>query len=265
MNRPATHPPRFERYVAIGDSTTEGLDDPDGRGHYRGWADRLAARLHAHQGELHYANLAIRGRYTRQIRAEQLAPALAMRPDLVTLVTATNDILQPRFDLDAVVGDMADMQRAFRAIGATVITFTLPDLTPVMPVARLVRGRVFAWNDALRRVSAETGTLGAALAAHAVTSDPRLWSEDRLHANSAGHARIAEALTATLGLDPDAEDWTRPLPDPRDTGLWGAVKREATWARVYLMPWVMRHARGHSSGDGRGPKRPALTPFQPEV
>ena len=32
---------RFERYVAIGDSTAEGLDDPDGRGGYRGWANRL--------------------------------------------------------------------------------------------------------------------------------------------------------------------------------------------------------------------------------
>jgi lysophospholipase L1-like esterase len=256
--------PRFDRYVAIGDSTTEGLDDPDGRGHYRGWADRLAARLHAHQGELHYANLAIRGRHTRQIRDEQLAPALAMRPDLVTLVTATNDILQPRFDLEAVIGDMAHMQRAFRGIGATVITFTLPDLTPVMPVARLVRGRVFAWNDALRRVSTSTGTLVADLAAHAVTSDPRLWSEDRLHANSQGHARIAEALVDTLGLPTGGVDWARPLPEPRDAGLLGAVRREASWARVYLLPWVMRHARGRSSGDGRGPKRPALAPFQPE-
>jgi len=36
---------RFERYVALGDSTTEGLEDPDGRGGYRGWADRLAERV----------------------------------------------------------------------------------------------------------------------------------------------------------------------------------------------------------------------------
>jgi hypothetical protein len=32
----------FHRYVAIGDSSTEGLVDPDGAGGYRGWADRLA-------------------------------------------------------------------------------------------------------------------------------------------------------------------------------------------------------------------------------
>ena len=38
-------PGRFERYVAIGDSSTEGLIDPDGQGGYRGWSMRLAERI----------------------------------------------------------------------------------------------------------------------------------------------------------------------------------------------------------------------------
>lgn len=46
----------FERYVAIGDSTSEGLDDPDGQGGYRGWSNRLAERIAAQQGSLLYAN-----------------------------------------------------------------------------------------------------------------------------------------------------------------------------------------------------------------
>src|SRR6476646_7866361 len=89
---------RFERYVAIGDSTTEGLDDPDGRGGFRGWANRLAERLAAAQGRVLYANLAVRGLTTRRIRETQLAPALAMRPDLATVVSGTNDLLALRFD-----------------------------------------------------------------------------------------------------------------------------------------------------------------------
>ena len=53
----------FTRYVAIGDSSTEGLDDPDGTGGYHGWANRLAARVAAaRKSPLLYANLAIRGR-----------------------------------------------------------------------------------------------------------------------------------------------------------------------------------------------------------
>src|SRR3954468_22071038 len=96
----------FARYVAIGDSSTEGLDDPDGRGGYRGWANRLAARIAAAQSTpLLYANLAIRGRATRAIRDEQLAPALAMKPDLVTLFTGTNDVVRRRFDASEVGRD----------------------------------------------------------------------------------------------------------------------------------------------------------------
>src|SRR5512140_305905 len=101
--RIAESPRVFSRYVAIGDSSTEGLDDPDGRGGYRGWADRLAAHVAAAQSSpLLYANLAIRGRSTRRIRDEQLEPALALRPDLVTLFSGTNDVIGRRFDADAV-------------------------------------------------------------------------------------------------------------------------------------------------------------------
>ena len=63
----------FRRYVAIGDSSTEGLEDPDGRGGYRGWADRLAQHIADGQDEpLEYANLAIRGMRMREIRIGQL-------------------------------------------------------------------------------------------------------------------------------------------------------------------------------------------------
>ncbi len=71
----------FRRYVAIGDSTTEGLEDPDGTGGYRGWADRLAQHIADHQDEpLEYANLAIRGLRMREIRMSQFEAALAMEP-----------------------------------------------------------------------------------------------------------------------------------------------------------------------------------------
>src|SRR3954470_5436788 len=131
-------PPRtFSRYVAIGDSSTEGLDDPDGKGGYRGWANRLAERVAAAQGSpLLYANLAIRGRSTRQILDEQLEPALTLNPDLVTLFTGTNDVVRGRFDASAVGRDVELMQRRLVESGATVLGFTLPDLSIVMPLAR---------------------------------------------------------------------------------------------------------------------------------
>lgn len=251
---------RFERYVAIGDSTSEGLDDPDGKGGYRGWANRLAERIAAQQGRLLYANLAIRGRSTRQIREEQLAPALAMKPDLATVVAGTNDVLGRRFDPSAFAEDLAAMQRALVAQGAAVLTFTLPDLRPVMPFAHLLGSRVEKLNEAIRGACAASGAILCDVALYPVASDPRLWSDDRLHANSIGHARIADALAYHLGLPGTDESWKEPLPEPLHTTIAGMLRAELAWTRRHLLPWIWRHLQGKSSGDGRGPKRPQLLP-----
>jgi lysophospholipase L1-like esterase len=250
----------FHRYVAIGDSTVEGLDDPDGHGGYRGWANRLAERIAARQGSLLYANLAIRGRTTRQVREEQLAPALAMRPDLSTVVAGTNDVLRRHFDAEGFRADLQFMQQSLVDAGATVITFTLPDLTPVMPFARILGGRVALLNEQIRIACANSGAILCDLAAHSVGSDPRLWSDDRLHANSLGHARIADALAHHLGLPDTDASWSTPLPAlPRRTPFQ-LVRAEVAWGRRHLFPWIWRHLRGRSSGDGIRAKRPKLMP-----
>jgi lysophospholipase L1-like esterase len=251
--------PRFERYVAIGDSTVEGLDDPDGRGGYRGWADRLAARLAAEQGSVLYANLAIRGRTTHQIRQAQLDPAVAMRPDLVAVVSGTNDLLRRHFDPVALRDDVETMQGTLTGIGATVITFTLPDLGDVMPLARMVRGRLVQMNQIIRDAASKTGAIVCDFAAYPVASDPRLWSDDRLHANTAGHTRIADALADHLGLAGANRSWSEPLPDALPPRWMDQLRAEAAWTRRHLLPWLWRHAQGRSSGDGIRPKQPRLT------
>jgi lysophospholipase L1-like esterase len=253
----------FQRYVAIGDSSTEGLDDPDGAGGYRGWANRLAERLAAIHGSVSYANLGIRGRTTRQILHEQLEPALAMRPDLVSLFSGTNDVVAARFDADQVARDVATMHQALAGAGATIVTFTLPDLTPVMPLARPIRGRVEALNQALRQVAEGSGAVLVDIASHPVASDPRLWSEDRLHANATGHARIAQALAHGLGLPNADPSWSQPFTDPPGSTWWTRLAAELRWGRRYLAPWIWRNLRGRSSGDGVSAKRPRLEPFRP--
>ncbi len=252
----------FARYVAIGDSSTEGLDDPDGRGGYRGWANRLAARIAAAQSSpLLYANLAIRGRSTRQIREEQLERAVSLRPDLVTLFSGTNDVVKRRFDAHVIAEDVEYMQRRLIDGGATVLGFTLPDLSLVLPVSRPLAGRVRALNDALRHASASSGAVLVDLAKPAVGSDPRLWSDDRLHANSAGHERIAAALAWALHLPDTDETWSHPLPTPWSPSVLARVVAEIRWQRDYFLPWIWRHLRGRSSGDGRVAKRPTLSEF----
>lgn len=253
---------RYTRYVALGDSSTEGIDDPDGAGGYRGWSQRLAERVHATQGGgLSYANLAARGLTTAQVREGQLAAALALRPDLATVFCGTNDVTGARFDAAQVAHDIEDMQRALIAGGATVLSFTLPDLTPLMPLARLIAPRIAALNLALARASRNTGTILVDFAAYPVATDRRLWSEDRIHANSAGHARIAEALAEALKLPDSGGTWREPFPETlaQTRAQWLAA--ELRWGRRHFLPWVWQGLRGKSSAQGRGPKQPRLSPL----
>jgi lysophospholipase L1-like esterase len=260
----------FSRYVALGDSSTEGLDDPIAPGRYRGWADRLAAHVARARADalpgsepLLYANLAVRGRKTRQVREDQLAPALAMRPDLATVFSGTNDIIRRGFALTDVIADIRFMQRSLRDAGATVLTITMPDLSDVMPLARRVRPRLEEFNAAVREVSRETGTLVVDLALHPFACDPRFWSGDRLHANSEGHTRIAAALAHALQLPGADASWADALPALPAPSLAQRLGAELRWTREHLIPWLWRHARGRSSGDGIVPKRPTLQPLVP--
>lgn len=244
----------FNRYVALGDSSTEGLDDPDGQGGYRGWANRLAERIAAAQGSLLYANLGVRGLRTRQIRESQLEPALAMRPDLATLFTGTNDAVSRRFDPAALELDLRFMQGSLIDRGATVLSFTLPDLTNLLPMGRWLAPRVTALNEAIRAASHATGAVLVDFAAHPVASDLRLWSDDRFHANALGHSLIAHALAHALGVPGADDSWRRPFNGAPPTQTQAGV----SWMVRHLIPWAWRHARGHSSGDGRRAKRPEL-------
>ena len=178
----------FLRYVAIGDSTTEGLEDPDPRGAgFRGFADRLAERLAALDPAVRYANLAIRGRKAAHIHAEQFVPALAMAPDLASVVGGVNDILRPKVDLAAVAGHVEAMVAALRSGGATVLMMTYPDPAKVdaggsqREPARAGRLQ----RDELRAIAARHNTPRLMdLGRHGVVRGAR--SPDRLHANQRG-------------------------------------------------------------------------------
>ena len=254
----------FTRYVAIGDSSTEGLEDPGEHGRHRGWADRLALHVAQAQGApLLYANLAIRGRKTREVRDEQLAPALAMQPDLASVFAGTTDIIRSTYDAAQVIDDLRAMHVALRSAGATVVTITMPDLSEVAPFADRARPRLLAFNESVRALCRETGSLVLDVAQYPVACDPRLWHEDRLHANAEGHRRIAAGLAAVLGLPGFDDDWAAPLPPRRAPSSWARARGEAHWVATYLTPWLLRRLTRRSSGDGVTAKRPTLTPIGP--
>ena len=251
---------RFESYVAMGDSSTEGLQDPDGAGGYRGWADRLAERLAQAQGGLLYANLGVRGKRSREIREEQLASALAMKPDLATVFAGSNDILERHFDAGKLQAELTCMMGSLASEKAVVLTFTLPDLTRVMPIGRFLAPRVRAMNQAIRDAAAATGARLIDFAAYAAGSDPRLWSEDRFHVNAEGHARIAAALAQALGLPGTDDAWQQPMPERNARSRWTRMAESWSWYRHHLLDHLWQ---GSPVGGQCHPKRPRLEAVHP--
>lgn len=250
----------FKSYVAIGDSMTEGLFDPDEHGGHRGWADRLAEHLARSGGELLYANLAVRGRRAGEIHEEQLAPALALEPDLVSAIAGMNDLLRPSFDVEDTIHHLDAMIGAIVASGATALTMTFGDPVPVNPYARVLRKRMAALNQGIRDAATRHGAVLVDFEREPTASDPRFWCDDRLHANTEGHIRIAAAAAAALDIKITGPDWNEPLPPLERKRRAARIAGEIAWARRYLAPWVGRRIRRVSSGDGVEAKRPALSP-----
>ncbi|WP_066939317.1 SGNH/GDSL hydrolase family protein [Microtetraspora fusca] len=251
----------YQRYVALGDSQTEGLNDGTEETGYRGWADRLAEILATHHPDFRYANLAVRGRLTAQVRAEQAEAALALNPDLISVMAGMNDLVRPGFDATAVAADLEAMLKALTASGATVVTFTFPDVAKIAPLVRHLRPKVLDFNDRIRVMAERHGATLVDTFHHPIATDPRLWSKDRIHATPLGHARIAAAAAHALKVPGAGPSWTDPLPPLPTMPIWRRAAVELAWVGAFLGPWIVRRLRGRSSGDGRTAKRPELQPF----
>ncbi|MFD0683115.1 SGNH/GDSL hydrolase family protein [Actinomadura fibrosa] len=250
----------WTRYVAIGDSFTEGVGDPAPGGGWRGWADRAAEALAARAAGFGYANLAVRGRLLGRIIDEQLPAALELRPDLVSVSGGGNDLLRPGTDVDELAARMDAAVAALRGTGADVVLFTGVDPAG-SPVIRRTRGRVAVFNEQLRAIAARRGAFVVDQWSMDVLRDWRAWAEDRLHMSPEGHRRVALAMLEALGV-PDVGDWREPPLEPLPELSRGArLLSDTRWARAYLAPWIGRRLRGRSSGDLVTAKRPVLAPL----
>lgn len=253
---------RWRSFVAVGDSFTEGLDDrhPDGSG-YRGWADLVAGALAADVPDLAYANLAVRGRLFARVVTEQVPPAVAMRPDLVSFAAGGNDVLRRRFDPEALLTRFDTAVARLRATGADVVLFRFADLTSRLPFQRMIGPRVSLLNRAVGETAERHGARLVDLWADDEFANPALWSVDRLHLSTAGHRRVAAHVLTALELAPD-EQWWQPSPRPVPQPWVTTRSADLMWAGRHLAPWLKRRLTGQSSGDYVTAKRPVPAPLE---
>ncbi|MET8825486.1 SGNH/GDSL hydrolase family protein [Streptomyces sp. NPDC004610] len=227
------------RFVALGDSLTEGVGDPTGKG-WRGWAALLAAGLVEHPAD--FANLAVSGAQTRDVLETQLPAALALRPDVASVVVGVNDTLRAGFDIQAVAARLDAVYAAFAGRGTLVLTVCLPDPGTMMglpgaladPLARRQR----AVNTVVHALSERYGAVHLHAADGGWTTDRAMWSADRMHPSERGHRQLAlrsHALLTAAGVPPGgpapSAEPESPAPT-RSAALW--------WLATAGTAWVVR-------------------------
>jgi lysophospholipase L1-like esterase len=247
------------RYVALGDSFTEGVGDPNKHlpNGVRGWADRVAEKLAKNQPGWEYANLAVRSKRLRQIVAEQLDPALAMEPTLITLYAGGNDILDARTNITEVLQQYEELVAALSTTGATLLLFTGYDVD-VTPALRIFRRRNHLYNDGVRRIAEQYDAVLVDYWSFEAYRDPRLWAPDRLHMSKAGHKYLASKVLDVLGVGHSMTllDWQPP--QSRTLVQWEQAQRR--WINDWVVPLVHRKLQGVTLGDDLQPRWPVPVP-----
>lgn len=264
----APKPPRWQRYVATGDSFTEGLSDsPEHPEQFRGWADLLAQSLTARRREarlpaLEYANLAIRGRLLAPILAEQVPAALELNPDLISIGGGGNDLLRPGGDPDRLGAHLDRVVRGVRARGIDVLLTTGMDTRQAGPLLTVMRPKVAVLNAHVWSIARNYGAYVLDIWGLRALQHRRMWAQDRVHMSTQGHQRVQQAALVALGLEPDDAEWAAAVPPDPKQPRTVQLREDASWIKRDVYPWATRRFRRRSSGDTRRPKRPAPAPLE---
>ncbi|KHK98977.1 GDSL family lipase [Microbacterium mangrovi] len=247
------------RFVAIGDSFTEGVGDelPDGR--VRGWADLVAEGWAAASDErVEYANLAIRGKLIAPIVAEQLEPALALKPTHLSFNGGGNDMLRPRTSISHVTDLFMHVVERCEEEGVQLIALSGANPSGQLPLRPVIQKRGDLLSEAVAaRLRDYPEVVTAWNWPDRELATPPYWSEDRLHMNARGHHRVAARVLTALGVPVPTGWWSLPeLTDIRSLRGFG-------YYAEHVGPWIRRRLTGTSSGDGREPKYGAWTLMVP--
>ncbi|MBK8139079.1 MAG: SGNH/GDSL hydrolase family protein [Chloroflexi bacterium] len=199
----------WQHYVAIGDSLTAGTGDPVPGIEHLSWSDRLAAAL----GQLHpgfeYHNLAVRGKTTGDMLAEQLPAALGLRPDLVSILAGGNDVRSPSWTPEHYRANLIRLVEPFMAFDTTLFLVAMIDNWASLPTGirerqRPLYDRIAQVNQVVREVARDYGLLLVDLERVEALHGMEMISADFVHANSFGYIRIAAEVARQLAAQTGA-------------------------------------------------------------
>lgn len=247
----------YTRFIALGDSFTEGMQDEKINEQYRGWADRVAQSLAAQTPGFTYLNLAVRGKLVDQVINDQIPVALRWIEGPNTLLSfhaGANDLLRPGYDANLVLPKYQQAVWELAATGCQIMVFTaIERVAKSGKMQEIWEGRFSAFNKVVRETAAEVGGIVIEATADPEIGSRRFLDKDRLHLNPAGHNRVAQGVLEKIG-GPHDPNWRADLPPLPKRSFFRKTYEDIRWFITFLIPWMSRRIRGVSSGDGRSPK-----------
>ena len=245
---------KYSRFIALGDSMTEGMSDEQINGLYRGWADRAADVMAQESPNFTYMNLAIRGKLLQQVIDDQIPLVKAHvtgKDTLVSFHAGANDVIRPNYDPELAKPRYRKGVADLTATGATVMLFTVIDKVDGKgKVADMWHERFKDFNEHIRVTAKEFGAILMESKDVKFLADRRLLNKDRLHLNPEGHWRLAQAVLEGLGYPYDSK-WREPLgPTPKKSKLASTLEN-SIWIATFVIPWIWRRICGVSSEIGR--------------
>ena len=232
----------YLRFAALGDSTTFGIGDPVPGG-WRGWARLLADALAASY-DVSACHLATPGATGAAVLVDQLADAVAHRPDVASLIVGVNDVLKSTWDPSRLRTELMTCAETLTGTGALLLTARFHDhgavlgLPPALrrPLHRRLADLNLVWDE----VHQTYGGLRVDLGAHPEALDRSYWSVDRMHPGERGHRLLAHNFAVEMrrvGFDFE-------LPGLAcEGGLPPSWRRDAAWLIAEGAPWIGRRAR----------------------
>jgi lysophospholipase L1-like esterase len=196
----AARPAATFRYVAIGASDAVGVGSADPR--TGSWPARIAARLPAGSD---YVNLGVSGSQAVQAAREQTPAATGLRPQLVTVWLAVNDLNAGVSATDYATALRSVLEPLVSTTDARIFVGNVPDLRPVPAYAGVdqptLLAKIGAYNAAIQaltvvfagRVIVVDLFIGSAVLVSTMTV-----SGDGFHPSDAGYALIAERFASAI-------------------------------------------------------------------
>jgi lysophospholipase L1-like esterase len=186
------------RYVALGDSLSAGLEGETP------WPELAAAQWRQRNPQLAFTSLARFGVTSHEVERSQLDRALALHPDLVSIVCGANDVLESvRPDAGRFARTLDALLTSIRAgaPGALVATATYPATAPRRLRARSrrrVQSGLAEFNQAIRRLSSAHGAICLDWATHAEVELQSNYAADGFHPSPAAHRIAAREFVAAV-------------------------------------------------------------------